>query len=254
VSVTVWIPNRNHGKTLEAAIVSAASQDPLEVVVIDDASEDDSVDIVNRVAAEFPCVRLIRWPSKTFDWQLAASMVFRSFRGEHCMVLSADDELAPGVVANVTWHRKAAVVFHDYLLRTTSGDTVGCISMGVPSPSWLTPDQFCRRLVEAENAVETGTGSSMRKEHLVWLSGMCWWEMGPWSDAIGYATIGALWGGVYCPGVGATFTINDSGYGATERSGPKRDEYHAAVRRFLTYANVPADAAAALMRKRQVQA
>ena len=254
MSVTVWIPNRNHGKTLEAAIRSAASQDPVEVVVIDDASEDNSVDVVRRMAGEFKCVRLVRWPCKTNDWQLAASMVFRTFRGEHCMALSADDELASGVVENVTWHRKAAVVFHDYLLRKPDGEVFAGVSMGCTSPSWLSPDQFCRRLVNAENASETGIGSSMRKEHLVWLAGMCWWEMGPWADAIGYAAVGALHGAVFCPGAGATFTVDESGYGATERAGARRDEYHAAVRRFLTYANMPSDAAAALMRKRQVAA
>jgi len=54
--VSVYIPNRNHAATLGAAIYSAASQSPVEVAVIDDASTDDSMAVADAAAMTHDCV------------------------------------------------------------------------------------------------------------------------------------------------------------------------------------------------------
>jgi glycosyltransferase involved in cell wall biosynthesis len=252
VSVSVVLPNRNHGETLKAAIRSAAAQNPVEVVVIDDASEDNSVDVIGRMVAEFPCVRMVRWESKSPDWQAAVATVFPTLRGDHVMVMAADDELADGVVDSANWHRTAAVVFHDYVIRRPKEKPFALLSMGAKTPEWYSPDQFCCRLMSTPNATETGIGSSIKKDHLLWLVGMRYWEMGPWSDAIGYAVVGAKYGGSFCPGVGAVFTVDDNGYGATHRDGPRQAEYHEACRQFVANSGLPNDVGNAILRRRQV--
>src|SRR5438046_2743358 len=61
-SYSVVIPNFNHGHYLEAALEAHLGQSapPLEIIVVDDASSDGSVAIVERLAAQHSSLRLIR--------------------------------------------------------------------------------------------------------------------------------------------------------------------------------------------------
>ena len=61
-SISIVLPNFNHGKFLKKCITSILNQSvqPLEIIIIDDASTDDSVPIIERLTEDFPLVRLIR--------------------------------------------------------------------------------------------------------------------------------------------------------------------------------------------------
>jgi glycosyltransferase involved in cell wall biosynthesis len=67
----VVIPTRNKAATLSRAIVSAASQNPVEVLVVDDASTDDTPGIVEQLRGVYSCIRYERHSSKAADWQEA---------------------------------------------------------------------------------------------------------------------------------------------------------------------------------------
>ena len=69
MSVSVVIPTHNRAGTLGLAIVSAAMQNPVEVLVIDDASTDDTVGIVEQLRGIYPCIRYVRHAAKADDWQ-----------------------------------------------------------------------------------------------------------------------------------------------------------------------------------------
>jgi len=63
-TLSVIIPNYNHGKYLPACLNAILRQSvtPLEVIILDDCSTDNSVEVVERFAAEDPIFRLIRNP------------------------------------------------------------------------------------------------------------------------------------------------------------------------------------------------
>lgn len=252
MSVSVVIPTYNRAGTLGRAIVSAAMQNPLEVLVIDDASTDDTPGIVEQLRGVYPCVRLHRHEAKAKDWQEAAAGLYATLRGTHVICLGADDTLAFGVVDSVNRHSDAAVVFHDYLVSNSEGTVIGAVTQGVDAVTNLTPKQMRHRLRERTNATETGIGSGIRRDCLLWLSALHWWRMGPWSDAIGYATVGVLNGAVYCPQTGATFTDDADGYGHQHRSGSRIAEYHKGISEFLNKSCVPFSVASAICSKRQV--
>ena len=60
--VSVVLPNFNHGDFIRKSILSILSQSvqPLEIIVIDDASTDKSVSIIEKLIENIPIVRLIR--------------------------------------------------------------------------------------------------------------------------------------------------------------------------------------------------
>ena len=103
--VSVVIPCYNYGSHLPAAVGSVLCQEgvDVEVIVVDDASTDDSVQVAEALASRDRRVRLLRHdqnqgPVATFNDGLAAAT------GEFLVRLDADDVLTPGSLA-----RSAAV-------------------------------------------------------------------------------------------------------------------------------------------------
>ncbi len=251
--VSVYIPNRNHAATLPAAIYSAASQMPVEVAVIDDASTDESVAVADAAAMTYDCVWVQHNATKSACWEQAAANVFPTFGGTHIIGLSADDELYPGVIQSTMRWPQAAVVFHSYYVRKPGREPHGAVP--VSSVLEVYSPAFAReRLCSDALPVETGIGSAIRWNWLLWLCEMEYWRMGPWADAVGYAAVAAMGGCVYVPQAGAVFTEDDAGYGVTRRNGPDAARYMVECWAFLKRAGVPQDVAAAICRKRGVDA
>lgn len=97
--VTVVIPCYRYGRFLEAAVAAVLDQDDVEarVVIVDDASPDDSAEIAGRIADADARVRLIRHVANaghiaTYNDGLAAVTT------EFVSLVSADDLVAPGAL------------------------------------------------------------------------------------------------------------------------------------------------------------
>ena len=98
-SVDVVIPNYQYGRYLRDCVESVLTQDvpDLRVLIIDNASTDDSVEIAREIAARDPRVEIIARPenlgaqaswNEGIDWAQA----------DYFTVLCADDRLAPGAL------------------------------------------------------------------------------------------------------------------------------------------------------------
>ena len=249
--VSVYIPNRNHAATLPAAIYSAASQMPLEVAVIDDASTDDSVAVADAAAMAYDCVWVQHNATKATCWEQAAAKEFGALSGRHIIGLSADDELFPGVVQSTMRWQNAAVIFHAYYVRRPGRESHAAVPVGERLQVCGSADARARLMSDALPC-ETGIGSAIHHSWLAWLCELEYWRMGPWADAVGYAAVAALGGCVYVPQAGAIFTEDDAGYGETKRTGPDASRFMIECWAFLKRANVPQDVAAAICQKRGV--
>lgn len=96
-TVTVVIPSFNYARYLPEAVRSVLDQRDVvvDVVIVDDASSDDSLAVASALAAADSRVRVLanrrnRGPVATFNRGLAAA------RGEFLVLLDADDLLTPG--------------------------------------------------------------------------------------------------------------------------------------------------------------
>jgi hypothetical protein len=101
--VTVVIPNYNYARYLRAAVTSALNQDGVrtEVIIVDDASTDESVQVAERLVLADPRVRFIRrrvngGPVEAFNEGLSAAT------GDYLVRLDADDLLTPGSLGRST--------------------------------------------------------------------------------------------------------------------------------------------------------
>src|SRR5947207_15375140 len=97
--LSVIVPNYNHAKYLPTCLTAILRQSlqPIEIIVLDDASTDNSLEVIRQFAAENPVIRLVQnennlgvMPSLNKGVELS--------RGEYVYIPSADDEVVPGVV------------------------------------------------------------------------------------------------------------------------------------------------------------
>lgn len=102
-TVSVVIPCYRYGHFLPSCVGSVLSQEgvDVDVLIIDDASPDDSAEVAHRLAADDSRVRVIVHETNqrhiaTFNEGLAAAT------GEYVLLLSADDLLTPRALSNAT--------------------------------------------------------------------------------------------------------------------------------------------------------
>lgn len=115
--VSVIVPSHNMGRFLPATLDSIISQDyrPLEVVVVDGASPDETVEILREYSAAHP---ELRWISEPDDGPAdAVNRGLEMIRGSIAAIQSADDVYHPGAVRAAVEafaaHPQAGIVYGD---------------------------------------------------------------------------------------------------------------------------------------------
>lgn len=126
--VTFVVPCHNYGRFLGGAIDSLLAQSvpELEIIVVDDASTDETADVALRYSAD-PRVRLVRHEQnlghlRTYDHGLALA------RGAYVALLSADDicldrEAVAKQLALFERDREVGIVYSGHLILRPDGTT-----------------------------------------------------------------------------------------------------------------------------------
>jgi glycosyltransferase involved in cell wall biosynthesis len=99
-TLSVVIPNYNHARYLERAVRAHLEQTvvPLEIIVVDDASTDESPALVERIAAVHPKVRLVRL-ERNAGVNGAMNRGLLESRGDYVCFSAADDVVTPKFAA-----------------------------------------------------------------------------------------------------------------------------------------------------------
>lgn len=113
-TVSVVLPNFNHARLLPRCLdaLLSQSQPPLEIILIDDASIDDSLDVIGDFARRHPCIRPVR---NATNQGVVAGMNrgLELARGDYVLFAAADDYVLPGFleksVALLARHPEAAL-------------------------------------------------------------------------------------------------------------------------------------------------
>jgi glycosyltransferase involved in cell wall biosynthesis len=100
-TVSVVIPCYKYGHFLEDAVVSALDDQEgvdVRVLIIDDASPDDSAEVARKIAARDPRVDVIVHEANKGNIATFNEGLLEWADGDYCMLLSADDRLTPGAL------------------------------------------------------------------------------------------------------------------------------------------------------------
>jgi glycosyltransferase involved in cell wall biosynthesis len=122
--ISVIVPCYNYGHFLGEALESiSATSLPVEIVVVDDGSTDDTPDVV--ATFETACeLKFIR--QQNAGLSAARNRGLRESRGRYVVFLDADDRLAPGALEigalNLDEHPESAFVFGRCMLMDVNGE------------------------------------------------------------------------------------------------------------------------------------
>ncbi|MCE9563661.1 MAG: glycosyltransferase family 2 protein [Planctomycetes bacterium] len=218
--LSVVIANRNHARLLPRALDAVLSQSlrPREVIVFDDDSTDDSVRVLERYAARFPCVSLIR--NECHRGVTASyNQGFALATGKYILPGGADDYILPGFVAKAMTqfeqHPEAGVCVA--YGSCTEGDA-GPLIVNDPGwcerPTYFSPEEVCRRvwhtlpvsaIVVRADAIRAAGG--YRKE-LAW-----------YSDWFAFLVVAFRHGIVHLPETLGVHVLHKGSYATNARSG-----------------------------------
>lgn len=108
------IGNYNYEKFVGAAIESVLSQDQdVQVIVVDDASTDNSVDVINKYADSVQTILL----AENRGQAGALNAGFEAATGDLVMFLDADDFLLPGGAATILANYQPEVAIYHFRMR-----------------------------------------------------------------------------------------------------------------------------------------
>jgi glycosyltransferase involved in cell wall biosynthesis len=100
-SVSVVIPCYKYGQFLEEAVSSVLDDQvgvDVRVLIIDDASPDDSADVARKIAARDPRVDVIVHATNKGNIATFNEGLLEWADGDYCALVSADDQLTPGAL------------------------------------------------------------------------------------------------------------------------------------------------------------
>jgi glycosyltransferase involved in cell wall biosynthesis len=100
VVLSVVLPNYNHAKLIGRALAALLAQEraPDEIIVIDDGSTDDSVRIIDEIAADAPTIRILR-NEKNIGVIATLQRGLEAARGDYVYFAASDDWVFPGFFA-----------------------------------------------------------------------------------------------------------------------------------------------------------
>jgi glycosyltransferase involved in cell wall biosynthesis len=161
-TISVVTPNYNHGRLIAEAIRSVAGQvhQPVEHIIVDDGSTDDSREIIAALAREYPLVKLV---VSERNRGVAAAMYVgtQAARGDYIMALSADDVLPPRSLSRfhdvVEVHPDAALICGDvFFVNEQTGHSWVRRGLNLPTPAYISPEDLIAQQRRGLNVINGG--------------------------------------------------------------------------------------------------
>ena len=118
--ITVYIVNRNYGKYLDNAFKSVLNQTfkSLEIIIIDDASNDKSINIIKKYESKSLCRAIYNKSAKGLI--KSSNIAIKAAKGEFVIRLDADDYLDKNALTifynEIKKDKNIALVYSDYYL------------------------------------------------------------------------------------------------------------------------------------------
>jgi glycosyltransferase involved in cell wall biosynthesis len=221
-SISVVIPNYNHGEYIgkQLNLLTSQSIPPLEVIVVDDASTDDSARIIEEYARAHPLVRLIRH-ERNMGVNAALTTGLAACRGDFYYAGAADDLVAPGFIESIeemiARFPQAGVYFGMYRAVDPEDREIGIKNISRwHEETYATPDVFLNDCLEAEHCSNSLSPSTVYRKQFIAEVGGYRAELGHWADTFMTRAIALKYGAGYTPQVLATMRWMPHGFSGSQ--------------------------------------
>lgn len=177
------------------------SRPPDELVIIDDASTDDTPIFINRIRSLYPQVRVFRNASNQGIAKIL-QVIPAKLQGDYIYGAAADDRVLPGFFAGTlelaASHPQAGVIFGQIPTYDTRGRYLYTTGISRwPHSRFASPSEFLRDCLEAELASHSLSGAAVyRRQALIDMGGFHP-ELGSWLDTFAIRALGLTHGVCY---------------------------------------------------------
>lgn len=227
-TLSVVMPNYNHAKYLRRAIegIVQQSQPPDEFLILDDASSDESVEILEEYTARHACIRVLR--NETNQGAIRAhDRLFQLASCDYILPAAADDERLPEFFEQAMrlaeQHPQAGLIFGKVVVTDESDREIGLIEVKRwQSPLYADPTRYRADYLEAELASHAAApGTIYRRQPFMEVGGYRA-ELGSWADSFASRAIGLKYGVCYSPERWAVWRKLTGAYSHASRTDPRR--------------------------------
>jgi GT2 family glycosyltransferase len=255
LDVTLVVPNYNHAHYLAESLGSIAAQTraPDRVLIIDDASTDDSIAVISRFIADHPSWELVHHSSNQGVVR-GQNEAIAAVETEWIGFLGADDALHPTylekALAQAASHPDAGLICACCeIIGPSEGRMLRPMMLPAATSKMLQPADVCAILLDGDNYF-SGTTSLYRRSALQALGGFDV-SLGSFSDAFLARQLALTYGFYFIADILGYWRIHGQNYSATTTADPialatKLDEIGALITRNRLF---PADYAALFARR-----
>ncbi|HET6426374.1 MAG TPA: glycosyltransferase family A protein [Planctomycetaceae bacterium] len=216
-TLSVILCNYNHGKYVGRALEAILSQSrPAEqVIVVDDGSTDDSVQIIGEWAARFPVIKFLQ-NEQNRGWHASSARALTVVSGDYIYSAAADDIVLPGffeaVCRLLDQHPGVGIACTKVVAVTSAGDRISVDGyQHLPHAGAVSPAEYLRLCLDGESPTHSLSCATVYRRE--WLQRAGGWrkELGSWGDTFAIRVIGLQTGMAYAPVEGVAFTHSPGG-------------------------------------------
>ena len=226
-SLTAIVPNYNHGRFLARAILALQTQDPPpnEILIIDDASTDDSVSVIQRLATSCPSIRFLR---NEFNLGTVPSQNrgISESQSKYVYLAAADDMVYPGffskALAMLEKYPKAAFVCGECEIANDVGTVLAIRPPARPTQkaAYLPPSAVPKLLRRIDNWGITG--SAIVRRDLILAAGNLDSRLASFADGFLLRKLALRHGFCFIPSIVAQWVIRSEGFSRSIAADPRK--------------------------------
>jgi hypothetical protein len=225
VRLSVVLPNYNHASLLPRALSALAAQRRRadEIVLIDDASDDDSLAVAERFATRLPELRVVRL-ERNIGTAAAIVRGLTEVKGDLVYLAAADDMACPQLFARataaLTAYPEAALASGEAVLRAPNGRVIGLRPVILPARQerFLLPSEVEALLRRADHII-VPVATVWRREAILAAGGFDP-ALGAMSDGFLARELALRWGFVFLPEVLGVWHVNPVGVSRSAAADP----------------------------------
>jgi glycosyltransferase involved in cell wall biosynthesis len=221
-TLSVIIPNYNDAAYIGAAMnaILAQSFQPLEVIVVDDGSTDNSVEVVEAFAGRSRLVKLLR-NERNMGVIFSFNRGIQAAEGEYCYAASANDLVLPGFFEKsmglLELHPRAGLCCSDPAILHPSGRIIGEKLHWTQESCYLSPEGFVEVIRPSWKRAGGGTSMILKRSALVEAGGMVP-ELRVWGDWFAFHVVGFRHGICYIPEAMAAWRAQEQSFASGIRN------------------------------------
>jgi GT2 family glycosyltransferase len=222
-TLTAQMCNYNHAQYLEKAIISVVTQSrpPDEYLILDDASTDNSVEIMKRYAARYPFIRLVLKKKNGGPHQGHQEMVQQA-KGDYVHVGAADDYMMPGFIEGAMRlaeeFPQAGIITGEMLFENAQTREIHTVEIPGWETGFVSPEKYLHEYLEVGDPTCTLSAPTIYRRDAFLECGGMRRELGIWDISFILQASALKYGMCYLNAPCYTWVYRKSGMTKVENS------------------------------------